>query len=254
MFEIKIPKETFVEIPKLKEETVEFFKNLYDDNEFKHTKYFNGESSDFNVKEKLHRFIDEIKDYFDVSKEIDETDKEQRKAIVDGLGKLLKGELTNIEKGNLCEMIMDQYYISLGYKPLHNRITSIDAPNHHGLDGVYEKDLPNGEKVFVIADAKYDQSPMGRGVEGEKQMSKEWQDKNLENTVGTEKAAEIKEAREKGNVKSQVFHAVPTSTGMICQLKDVSPGGSFNGKGIPAVESIYNKLLIWPKVKMKNLD
>ncbi len=226
---------------------------ITNDNELKHTKHF-GKLSNFDPKEKFSRVIDGVTDFFKVSKEIDETDKEQRDAVVDGLGKLLNGELTNIEKGNLCEMIMDQYYISQGYKPIHNRITSIEAQNHRGIDGVYEKDLPNGKKEFVIADAKYDQSPMGHGIDGEKQMSKEWQDKNLENAVGAEKAAEIKEAREEGNVKSQVFHAVPTNKGMRCETKDVSADGSFVGKGKPAVECIYNKLLIWSKVEMKNLD
>ena len=181
------------------------------------------------------------------------SDKELIKTIDDGLGRLLKGELTNIEKGNLCEMMMDQHYISQGYEPLHNRITSIEAQNHHGIDGVYEKTLPNGKKEFVIADSKYDQSPMGHGINGEKQMSKEWQDKNMENTVGAEKAAEIKEARKEGNVKSQVFHTVPIKKGVLCEVKDVSADGSFDGKGKPAAKYIYYKLLKRSKVETKNL-
>ena len=93
----------------------------------------------------------------------DEINQKQREAIKDALQRLERGEeLTREEKGNLCEMMMDQYYISQGYKPLHSpRVTSLEDKGHHGIDGVYEKD-----GKYIIADAKYGQARLGDSQDG----------------------------------------------------------------------------------------
>ena len=123
----------------------------------------------------------------------DEINQKQREAIKDALQRLERGEeLTREEKGNLCEMMMDQYYISQGYKPLHSpRVTSLEDKGHHGIDGVYEKD-----GKYIIADAK---------------MSQEWINKRLDDAVGKEKADEIREAYENdpNSVSTEVYHFDP---------------------------------------------
>lgn len=134
----------------------------------------------------------------------DEINEKQREAIKDAFGRMMKGEkLTDKEKGNLCEMLMDQYYISQGYTPLHSpRVTSLDDTGHKGLDGVYQK----GDK-YIIADAKYGEARLGNTQDG-RQMSWDWIDKRLDDAVGKEKADEIRQAREENpdNVSTQVYH------------------------------------------------
>ena len=137
----------------------------------------------------------------------DEINQKQREAIKDALQRLERGEeLTREEKGNLCEMMMDQYYISQGYKPLHSpRVTSLEDKGHHGIDGVYEKD-----GKYIIADAKYGQARLGDSQDGT-QMSQEWINKRLDDAVGKEKADEIREAYENdpNSVSTEVYHFDP---------------------------------------------
>ncbi len=137
----------------------------------------------------------------------DEINQKQREAIKDALQRLERGEeLTREEKGNLCEMMMDQYYISQGYKPLHSpRVTSLEDKGHHGIDGVYEKD-----GKYVIVDAKYGQARLGDSQDGT-QMSQEWINKRLDDAVGKEKADEIREAYENDpdSVSTEVYHFDP---------------------------------------------
>ncbi len=137
----------------------------------------------------------------------DEINQKQREAIKDALQRLERGEeLTREEKGNLCEMMMDQYYISQGYKPLHSpRVTSLEDKGHHGIDGVYEKD-----GKYVIVDAKYGQARLGDSQDGT-QMSQEWINKRLDDAVGKEKADEIREAYENdpNSVSTEVYHFDP---------------------------------------------
>lgn len=114
-------------------------------------------------------------------------------------------ELTTAEKGNLCEMMMDQYYISKGYTPMHERVTSLEDKGHQGIDGVYEKD-----GKYVIVDAKYGTAQLGETQDG-KQMSAEWIDRRLDDAVGKEKADEIRDAYEDDpdNVSTEVYHFDP---------------------------------------------
>lgn len=62
----------------------------------------------------------------------------------DFLRKVRSGELelelgTNqMRKGNYGEMMQDEYFRQLGYERISlDTLTDIDAPTHHGIDGVY---------------------------------------------------------------------------------------------------------------------
>lgn len=145
----------------------------------------------------------------------DEINEKQKAAIKEALERIRNGEkLTNEELGNLGEMMMDQYYISKGYKPLNkHRVTSLDDKKggfKTGIDGVYEKTNPDGTKTYVIADAKYNTSQLSETNDG-KQMSDNWIDKRLDDAVGKEKADEIRDAAEDDpdSVKHEVYHIDP---------------------------------------------
>ena len=184
------------------------------------------------------------------SKELtqEEINELQQAAIKEAFDKIARGEeLTNAEKGNLCEMMMDQYYISKGYTPLHDRVTSLDDPGHHGIDGVYEKQNEDGSKEYIIADAKYDSSKLGTTTDG-KQLSDTWIYARLDDAVGKEKADEIRDAYEDNpdSVQRVVYHYAPTkdaegntysdifevdADGMQCSDKTVVE--IFDEKGVP---------------------
>ncbi len=159
----------------------------------------------------------EENDKDDESKELseDEINEKQRAAIKEALEKIRNGEkLTSEELGNLGEMMMDQYYISLGYKPLNkHRVTSLDDKKggfKTGIDGVYEKTNPDGTKTYVIADAKYNTSQLSETNDG-KQMSDNWINKRLDDAVGKEKADEIRNAAEDNpdSVRHEIYHIDP---------------------------------------------
>ena len=137
----------------------------------------------------------------------DEVNEKQRAAIKEALERLARGEeLTEKEKGNLCEMMMDQYYISQGYTPLHSpRVTSLDDKGHQGIDGVYQK----GDH-YVVSDAKFDQAQQKETQDG-RQMSDTWIDRRLDESVGKEKAEEIRDAEEDGRVSHEIYHYDPAS-------------------------------------------
>lgn len=135
----------------------------------------------------------------------------QREAIREAFDRIARGEkLTDAEKGNLGEMLMDQYYISQGYKPIHQpRVTDLEHKSGQGIDGVYEKTNSDGSKSYVIADAKVNHSKLNKGLaDGTDQMSSAWIDKRLDNSVGKEKADEIREAYEDNpeSVSAEVYH------------------------------------------------
>lgn len=143
----------------------------------------------------------------------EEINEAQQKAIKEAFEKISRGEeLTNAEKGNLCEMMMDQYYISKGYSPLHERVVSLDDPGHQGIDGVYEKQNSDGSKEYIIADAKYDSAKLGNTTDG-KQLSDTWIDARLDSAVGKEKADEIRDSYENDpeSVKRELYHYDPAS-------------------------------------------
>ena len=145
----------------------------------------------------------------------EEINEKQKAAIKEAFERIKNGEkLTNQELGNLGEMMMDQYYISKGYKPLNkHRVTSLDdkkAGFKTGIDGVYEKTNPDGTKSYVIVDAKYNTSQLSETNDG-KQMSDNWIDKRLDDAVGKEKADEIRDVAEDNpdSVKHEVYHIDP---------------------------------------------
>lgn len=141
----------------------------------------------------------------------EEIDIKQKKAIKEAFERIAKGEkLTDAEKGNLGEMLMDQYYISQGYKPIHKpRVTDLEHKSGQGIDGVYEKTNPDGTKSYNIADAKVNSSRLNKGLaDGTDQMSDEWVENRLDNAVGKEKADEIRDAYEDNpkSVSKEVYH------------------------------------------------
>ncbi len=162
------------------------------------------------LQEKLNEAIDEYKKLSQ-----DEINEKQKAAIKDTLKRIRNGEkLTNEKLGNLGEMMMDQYYISRGYKTLNKyRVTSLDDKKggfRTGIDGVYEKANSDGIKSYVIADAKYNTSQLSETKDG-KQMSDNWIDKRLDDAVGKEKADEIRDAAEDNpdSVSHEVYHIEP---------------------------------------------
>jgi len=149
----------------------------------------------------------------DETKELtqEEINELQRKAIEEAFERIARGEeLTDAEKGNLGEMLMDQYYIEQGYTPIYEpRVTGLSPKSGQGIDGVYERTDPDGSKTYIIADAKVNSSELKKGLaDGTNQMSDAWVDKRLDNAVGKEKADEIRDAHEDypSSVSKEVYH------------------------------------------------
>ncbi len=166
-----------------------------------------------NVDNKPDKESNETKEEKELTEE--EINEKQKAAIKEGIERLKNGEvLTKEELGNLGEMMMDQYYISQGYKPLNkHRVTGLDDKKggfKTGIDGVYEKTNPDGSKSYVIVDAKFNTSQLSETNDG-KQMSDNWIDKRLDDAVGKEKADEIRDAAEDNpeSVKHEVYHIEP---------------------------------------------
>jgi hypothetical protein len=176
------------------------------------------------LKEKLNAIMDGSQESDETDENVDDDSKElsedeinekQRAAIKDALERIRNGEKLSAEElGNLGEMMMDQYYISQGYKPLNkHRVTSLDDKKggfRTGIDGVYEKTNPDGTKTYAIVDAKYNTSQLSETNDG-KQMSDNWIDKRLDDAVGKEKADEIRDAAEDNpdSVRHEVYHIDP---------------------------------------------
>lgn len=142
------------------------------------------------------------------SEEINEL---QRQAIKDAFERIARGEkLTDAEKGNLGEMLMDQYYISKGYTPIHKpRVIDLVHKSGQGIDGVYEKTNPDGTKSYVIADAKVNYSQLSKGLaDGTDQMSAEWIRNRLDDAVGKENADAIRDSYEDDpdSISCEVYH------------------------------------------------
>lgn len=94
------------------------------------------------------------------------------------------------EKGNYGEMKVDQDLRSKGYERISkDMVTKVDDPGHQGIDGVYYN--PNGKPKYIIVDAKYGTAQLTDTLDG-KQMSDNWIDKRLDESVGKEKADDIR--------------------------------------------------------------
>lgn len=169
------------------------------------------EDVDSNNKDEAKEDV-ESSDETEKKKELtaEEINAKQIEAIKDAFNRIAKGEkLTDAEKGNLGEMLMDQYYIRRGYTPIHkNRVTSLDDKTKKGIDGAYEKEGINGKKSFVIADAKVNSSKLNVLADGTTQMSQDWVDERLDDAVGKEKADEIRDSYDDdpGSVSKEVYH------------------------------------------------
>lgn len=91
--------------------------------------------------------------------------------------------MTNAQKGNYGEMKMDRYMEERGYIRIStDRVTSIDAKGHQGIDGVY---YHKGTDTYVVAEAKYNTAQLGNPQDGP-QMSSNWIDKRLQKAVGSD--------------------------------------------------------------------
>lgn len=184
------------------------------------------EKMDASVLSSLEGHLDEHTEKMEAQvSDVDEEQcaEKQGAAIKDAFARLARGEqLTTAEKGNLCEMMMDRYYISKGYRPLippHERVTSLDDKGHQGIDGIYEKD-----GKFVIADAKFGTATLSDTLDG-KQMSKPWIDRRLDEAIGKKKADEIRDAYEDDpdNVTTEVYHYDPETSEQGSTYSDTHP-------------------------------
>lgn len=70
-----------------------------------------------------------------------------------------------------------------------DRVTSIDAKGHQGIDGVY---YHKGTDTYFVAEAKYNKAQLSILSDGTKQMSDEWIDKRLQKAVGSDTVKAIK--------------------------------------------------------------
>ena len=67
-------------------------------------------------------------------------------------------------------MFTDVELSTLGYEPLHQRITDIDQALSSGIDGIF-KNPQTGE--FLIVESKFNTSTLSNTIDG-KQMSDSW--------------------------------------------------------------------------------
>lgn len=113
---------------------------------------------------------------------------------------------STLEKGNYGEMKVDQDLRRKGYERISkDMVTDVKAIGHQGIDGVYCNQ--NGTPKYLIVDAKYGTAQLADTLDG-KQMSENWQDKRLDESVGKEKADEIRMEKlfDPDNVGSYVAH------------------------------------------------
>lgn len=187
---------------------------------------------------------DEISIEEDVKEPGELTDEEinelQQQAIKEAFDRIAKGEkLTDAEKGNFGEMLMDQYYISRGYTPIHSpRVTDLEHKSGQGIDGVYERTNPDGSKEYVIADAKVNSSKLNKGLaDGTDQMSDAWIEKRLDNAVGKEKADEIRDAYEDDpdSISKTVYHFSYVNSDDGTSTADISSVDSDGNQGKDSV-------------------
>ena len=122
---------------------------------------------------KAIKYIDEVVDVAQaVFRYMDDVFKTQKRYVEDVLNSRISlDEFGNTtRKGNYGEMYTDVELTSLGYEPLHTRITNIDQPLNHGIDGVFKN--PNTGEYFIV-ESKYNTSGLKNTLDG-KQMSDGW--------------------------------------------------------------------------------
>ncbi|MBC8753922.1 hypothetical protein H2O64_04520 [Kordia sp. YSTF-M3] len=122
---------------------------------------------------KAIKYVDDVADVaLAVYRYMDDIFKTQKRYVEDVLNNIIDlNEFGNtIRKGNYGEMYTDVELTSLGYEPLHIRVTDIDQPLNQGIDGVF-KNPKTGE--YLIVESKYNTSTLGNTLDG-KQMSDGW--------------------------------------------------------------------------------
>ena len=99
-----------------------------------------------------------------------------------------------------------------------DRVTDLDSPTHHGIDGVYYN--PDGHPPYIIGKAKYGSSKLSVLADGTPQMSDKWIIDRLENSVGDQMARNIKNEMisNSDNVGSVLVHVSPNGEMDITQL------------------------------------
>lgn len=111
---------------------------------------------------------------------------------------------SNAKKGIFGEYCADQLMQSLGFEKMNGPLTQLaDKPKGTGIDGVYKNTNPPPQ--YVIADAKYGTSQLGKTNSG-KQMSPEWIDERLDKAVGPIEAQKIRDADFDGEVRRVVIN------------------------------------------------
>ncbi len=131
---------------------------------------------------------------------------EQQDKTIDEIESGDKELETNQEKGNYGEMKTDQDLRERGYERISKDIvTSLDDEIHQGIDGVYYNE--NGNPQYIIVDAKYGTAQLSETQDG-KQMSETWIDNRLNQSIGTERADEIRleKVLNPDNVGSYISH------------------------------------------------
>ena len=109
-------------------------------------------------------------------------------------------ELPSQAKGNYGEMKVDQDLVEKGYDIYGERVTDVSTPTGPGIDIVaYNKET----NQYLIAEVKFNQSPLGMTADG-KQMSTKWIQERLDSKVGVEVADNIRieQAMNPDNVQS----------------------------------------------------
>ncbi len=147
-----------------------------------------------------------IEDAEEIETETNEENVEKQNTEISNVESGEKNLDTTQEKGNYGEMKTDQDLRNCGYERIsQDMVTDIDSPGHQGIDGVYEN--TDGVPRYIIADAKYGTAQLSNTMDG-KQMSSDWIDKRLDETVGPEKADEIRIEKllNPDNVESYVAH------------------------------------------------
>jgi len=121
-------------------------------------------------------------------------------------------------KGKKTEAKMDLHYLVRGYK-------KISKTKYHGIDGVYKHRITG---KYVVGEAKFNTSKLGRTVDGNQQMSKDWINKRLEAQVDRK---DIK-AMKKG-YKKEVFHVDKNCKKSKRAVKDVNSKNVKLGPKVP---------------------
>lgn len=131
---------------------------------------------------------------------------EQQDKVIDEVDSGDKELETDQEKGNYGEMKTDQDLRKRGYERISKDIvTSLDNKTHKGIDGVYYNE--NGNPQYIIVDAKYGKAQLRETQDG-KQMSETWINNRLDQSIGKERADEIRleKVLNPDNVGSYVSH------------------------------------------------